>query len=97
MISLLLHVSCTGVNMRASSMLCRLPRIDYTSGAGGVAVEATIYKMDVPSLAYIPMYSSALPPTGMMPKAWLRSSWKRFAVDSMHQLTRITDHIASEA
>ena len=43
----------------------RLPRIDYNSGAGGVSVEATVYALPVPSLAYTPMFSSSLPPTGM--------------------------------
>lgn len=43
---------------------CRLPRVDYSSGAGGAAVEAALYHTSMPSLAYVPVYSSALPPTG---------------------------------
>lgn len=42
----------------------RLPRVDYSSGAGGAALEATVYNMRMP-LAYVPSYGSGLPPTGM--------------------------------
>lgn len=40
--------------------------MDYTSGAGGATVEATVYRIGMPSLAYVPVYSSQLPPTGAL-------------------------------
>ena len=38
--------------------------MDYSCGAGGATVEAIIYKTHMP-LAYVPVYGSGLPPTGM--------------------------------
>ena len=43
---------------------CRLPRIDYNSGAGDAAVEAALYFLSMPSLTYTPVFTSGLPPTG---------------------------------
>lgn len=48
---------------RAAAFRCRLPRVDYTTGAGGAISDATMYKLRVP-LAYVPMFTSGLPPTG---------------------------------
>jgi hypothetical protein len=45
-------------------LLDRLPRIDYNPGAGGGAVEAALYQLSLPSLAYTPVFTSGLPPTG---------------------------------